>query len=250
MDSIQIRKIPPGLKITVSRERMVLPPSLQESIEAYWIVLEESGHSFHRGEIFSIKGMTETEEELHVTLERTDFAHFIYGKHCGLPEPYQCRIVAANGLIVTADGFYVLGQMNEHTANPGYIQFVAGGIDPADVKGNEVDMLGSLMREAKEEIGIAADDRNLVSRMEPRYLVDWGHIALIYLVQLTLSAGELQARYHEFEQSLRDRGMRPEFASLVYLSANERAVDDFFTEDARPKWPFLREVLESELNGL
>ena len=166
--------MPAKLNITISEEAMYLPPSIQESIDSYWASLEESGHSFYRGDIFSIKEMKETGDELSVVLERTDFAHFIYCKHCGLPDCYKCRVAAVNGLILTADNQYVMGEMNGQTANPGYVQFVAGGIDRRDIRGNKVDVRGSLFREMKEEIGIDGNDTSLVLRVEPRYIVYWG----------------------------------------------------------------------------
>ena len=246
MDSIRIHRMPPQVTITVSEDRMVLPASLQENIDAYWMSLR--GHSFHRGDIFSIKEMKETEHELNVSLERTDFAHFIYGKHCGIPDQYKCRVATANALIITADDQFVMGVMNAHTANPGYVQFVAGGIDSKDIHDNKVDIRGSLIREMKEEIGLDGHDRSLVSQIEPRYIVHWGNIALVFLVRLNLEAAAFQALYGEYEKSLLDKGMTPEFTSIVYVPADERSVSDFFEYDERPKWPFLRLVLETELN--
>lgn len=226
---------------------MYLPVSIQDSIDFYWSSLGERGHSFYRGDIFSIKEMEETEDELSMTLQRTDFAHFIYGKHRGLPERYKCRVVAVNGLILTADNQFVMGEMNGQTANPGYVQFVAGGIDRKDIRGNKVDVLGNLFREMKEEIGIDGNDGSLVLRVEPGYIVQWGNIALVYVIRLKERAAEFQERYRQFERSLLERDLTPEFASMVYVPADEPSVSDFLEFDERPKWLFLRLVLEEEL---
>ena len=239
--------MPARLNITVSEEAMHLPASIQESIDSYWASLEERGHSFYRGDIFSIKEMKQTEDELNVTLERTDFAHFIYSKHCCLPDRYKCRVAAVNGLILTADNQFVMGEMNGQTANPGYVQFVAGGIDRKDIKGNKVDVRGSLFREMEEEIGIDGNDASLVLRVEPRYIVYWGNISLVYVIRLKERAAEFQERYRRFERSLRERDLTPEFASMVYVPGDAQSVSHFLELDGRPKWPFLRLVLEEEL---
>ena len=247
MSAINIRRMPARLNITVAEESMHIPASIQESIDSYWTSLEESGHSFYRGDIFSIKEIEETKDELSVTLQRTDFAHFIYGKHCSLPDCYKCRVAAVNGLILTADNQFVMGEMNGQTANPGYVQFVAGGIDSKDIRGNKVDVLESLFREMKEEIGIDGNDACLVHRVEPRYIVHWGNISLVYVIRLKERAVEFQERYCRFERSLRERDLTPEFASMVYVPGDAQSVSHFLELDGRPKWPFLRLVLEEEL---
>jgi 8-oxo-dGTP pyrophosphatase MutT (NUDIX family) len=226
---------------------MYLPLSLQESINSYWESLIASGKVFYRGELFSIKEMKETGNELLVTLHKTDFAHFLFSKHCKIPDSFKCRVIVANGLILTKDNFFILGQMNNRTATPGRIQFIAGGIDHNDISGDVVDIFGSLVREAKEEIGIDLNDQNLVLKVEPRYIVHWGSIALIYRIQLDIDSAEFRTQYEQFEKSLIEKGIEPEFSSTVLLSADYASVSDFLEFDERPKLDFLGTVLKKEM---
>ncbi|MCA1054112.1 NUDIX hydrolase [Rossellomorea aquimaris] len=247
MNKVVVRTIPRTVRITVSEEEMPLSHPLKESIDSYWHSLMENGKAFHRGEVFPIREFTETEKELQVTLHRTDFAHFIYSKHHNLEDPYKCRVVVANALIVTSDQHVVLGQMNDVTANPGRVQLIAGGIDASDVKGNKVDIIGSLIREAREEVGIDLHDENTVMKIEPRYFVDWGNIALVYRIELAMDSTEFRAHYELFEKSLRDKGMIPEFSSIELLPAEPQSVVEFFEKDPRPKVDFLGDVLKRDV---
>lgn len=226
---------------------MYLPLSLQESINSYWESLIAGGEIFHRGELFSIKEIKEIGNELLVTLHRTDYAHFLFSKHCKIPDSFNCRVIVANGLILTKDNFFILGQMNNRTASPGRIQFIAGGIDQSDIYGDTVDIFGSLIRETKEEIGIDLNDQNLVLKVEPRYIVHWGSIALVYLVQLDIDSAEFRTQYEQFEKSLFEKGKEPEFSSIVLLSADYVSVSNFLEFDERPKLGFLANVLKKEM---
>ncbi|MFS1512195.1 NUDIX hydrolase [Chengkuizengella sp. SCS-71B] len=247
MNKVTVKKIPINVKITVSEKHMDLPQSLQQSINLYWDSLIKSGETFHRGDIFSIKKIKETENELLVTLHKTDFAHFLYTKRHNIQEKFSCPVIVANGLILTKDNYYILGKMNNQTTNPTRIQFIAGGIDNNDIHGDTVDMLGSLIREAKEEIGIDLKEQNLVAKVEPRYLVHWGNIALVYFIQLNMDSLEFQNRYEQFEIALHEKGIDPEFSSIVLLSADSDSVSDFFKYDNNPKLDFLSPVLKEEL---
>ncbi|MGR3764181.1 NUDIX hydrolase [Rossellomorea sp. NS-SX7] len=247
MNMVTLHTMPTEVDITVSEDGMPLPHFLKESINSYWDSLIENGKPFHRGEVFSIKELTETKNELRVTLQRTDFAHFIYDKHFDLPEEFNCRVIVANALILTNDNHFVLGQMNSRTANPGRVQFIAGGIDASDVKGNRVDIMGCLIRETSEEVGIDLHDRTLVWNIDPLYIVHWGNIALVYLIKLKIDSSEFQAHYEKFESSLREKEMTPVFSSIQLLSAEPESVSDFLEHDDRPRVDFLGAVLKKAI---
>ena len=245
---IKIKTIPTDVRITVSPERMYLPHSLHESINLYWESLKASGKTFHRGTIFSIKEMIEARDKLHITLQKTDYAHFLYSKYNKLPIDYECRVIVANGLIVTKDNYIVLGEMNSRTASPGRLQFIAGGIDESDINQQSVNIFKSLIRETKEEIGVDLTNSNLVEKVRPRYIVHWGSVALVYLIQLAIDRSELQNRYKQFEIALKKAGVEPEFSSIILLSADCESISNFLKYDNRPRLDFLSAVLKKELN--
>ena len=101
--------------------------------------------------------------------------------------------------ILTSDGYFVIGEMNAFTSTPGRLQFVAGGIDASDLQGNVVNMLESLSRESREEIGIDLADSKLVSNVTPKYIVEWNAASLVYLIELAIDSRQLKSHYDDFE---------------------------------------------------
>lgn len=237
-----VKPIPQNIQVTVDREQFLLPYSLQESINSFWDSLTKEKPYFTRGEIFSIKSISWSEVELNINLQKTDYAHFMFSQHLSPDNKYKCRSLVANGVILTKDGYFVIGEMNTFTSAPGRLQFVAGGIDSSDLQGNLVNMFGSLSRESQEEIGIDLIDSKLVSKVTPKYIVEWRAISLVYLVELAMDSQQLKLHYDDFENGLISRGITPEFSSIIFVPTNQ--IMTFLNNDPRSKLEFLPKVLE------
>jgi 8-oxo-dGTP pyrophosphatase MutT (NUDIX family) len=236
-----VKPIPRNIHVTVERESFLLLNSLQESINEFWELLIKENPYLTRGEIFSIKNMSWSEEELNITLQKTDYAHFLFSQQLNSDNKYKCRSVVANGVILTSDGYFVIGEMNTFTSAPGRLQFVAGGIDSSDLQGNVVNMFESLSRESQEEIGIDLADSKLVSKVTPKYIVEWKAISLVYLVELSIDSQQMKLHYNDFENGLISKGITPEFSSIIFVPTNQ--VLTFLNNDPRSKLEFLPKVL-------
>ncbi|MGQ7889162.1 NUDIX hydrolase [Paenibacillus sp. WC2504] len=237
-----IKPIPKSIQVTVDREELHLPNTLQKLINIYWDSLTKEKPYLTRGDIYSISHTSLFEEEMKITLQKTDYAHFLYSKQLSANHKYKCRGVVANGVILTKDGFFVIGEMNTHTSIPGRLQFVAGGVETSDIQGNVVNMFDNLSRETQEEIGIDLTNSNVVSRVTSKYIVHWQSIALIYLIELSIDSHELKLHYDSFESGLLSKSIIPEFSSIVFVHAER--ISEYLKNDQRSKLDFLAKVLE------
>jgi 8-oxo-dGTP pyrophosphatase MutT (NUDIX family) len=97
----------------------------------------------------------------------TDFASFLAWRDWRCPDPDVFNGFGM-GALRASDGAFVLGEMGQHTSNAGRIYFAAGTPDLNDLRGDVVDIAGSVTREVEEELGLreadyrAADDWHCV----------------------------------------------------------------------------------------
>jgi hypothetical protein len=83
----------------------------------------------------------------------TDFASFLAWRDWGFPDRDIFNGFGM-GALRASDGAFVLGEMGPHTANAGRIYFAAGTPDLNDLRGDVVDIAGSVTREVEEELGL------------------------------------------------------------------------------------------------
>ncbi len=124
-----------------------------------------------------------------------DYASFLVWHDRRVPET-GIRDMFAPGVLMTADGAFLLGVMGAHTASAGSVYFPCGTPDPNDVVGATVDLEASVRREVAEETGLTPSD----------YDADAGwisvfqgpHIAHMKLLRVRQEAGALRDRILRF----------------------------------------------------
>lgn len=100
------------------------------------VELDQDGRAVLRGAYFDV--------EFKAFLAWRDFGYPVRGVRNGF------AMAALRG----ADGGFVLGEMGQHTANPGRIYFPSGTPDLDDLVDRKVDIEGSARRELAEETGL------------------------------------------------------------------------------------------------
>jgi hypothetical protein len=106
--------------------------------------------------------------------------------------------------------------MGPHTRNAGQTYFRSGSLDPSDVVGSEVDLLGSVRRELIEETGLALDD------VEPDHgwyaVLAGADLPVLKLLRAKLPAAVLK---EEIRANLANQA-QPEFSDIrVIRSASD-----------------------------
>lgn len=235
-EEIVLESVPDKVSVVVHPHSLILPPRVQSIIDAHWAEAMHQHPSWFRGLVFTITGVMKSSSELRIELKATDYAHYWATISATVSGFYACRVLYGAGIVCTTDKFLVFGQMGEHTAYPGRLQGVGGGLDSNDVIGGRIVMVRSLLRELKEEIGV--DTANVVP-LALKTGGPWNFVVLVYVVHVPMTLANLMARYLDYEAWLRSQGQIPEFAKMVTVPANHLAVSRFLSDESRPMVDYL-----------
>jgi 8-oxo-dGTP pyrophosphatase MutT (NUDIX family) len=164
----------------------------------------------------------------------TDFAAFLAWRDAGFPDP-SVKNCFSMGALRAADGAFFLGRMARQTANAGKIYFPAGTPDPGDVRPDgTVDLMGSVLRELKEETGLLAGEVSPGPRWQA--VLAGARIGLMRPLRVREDCEKLAARIRAFIA----REKSPELEDIVIVRK---------PADLVPEIPdFVRAYLESEWN--
>jgi hypothetical protein len=221
--------------VRFSGQNVVLPQDTQQSIDAYWQSLVESGKKYTRGEVFTITKIDQKSDNLALLVEKTDYAHYLYCQNIDAElKGYGIRIIFTACLVETSDHKFVFGKMGEHTARFGIYQLAGGGIDMSDLVNEEYfDIQSNINKEVFEELGIDACDSSRVQDFHAAYLKQGGathKIAVIYHLHLLETAEVFLQKYHDFEKALSKRGETPEFGEIIVIDKDAIATEMFLSE--------------------
>lgn len=234
MSTIKIVTIAKEPVVRYSAESVSLPEGLREDVDRYWDGLIASGKPFTRGEVFAVTDSRTEGGETEFTVERTDYAHYLYSRAVALPDAFHVRVIHTAALVETSDGKLVIGRMGRHTAKSGTYQFCGGGIDDDDLRGDVFDLGHNTKKELLEELGVDADDPNRVSSFRPAFLKEGGPtgaISVVYRVAISDAGEEFRKRYDTFANALRTAGEEPEFDEVIVFDRGSTELSAFLVRD-------------------
>jgi hypothetical protein len=145
----------------------------------------------------------------------TDFASFLAWRDWGFPDASVFNGFGM-GALRCSDGAFVMGEMGRHTANAGRIYFPSGTPDLDDIRGDAVDIAGSVAREVEEETGLTPADYRAGAEWD--CVVSGVAVAMIRVLDVDDSGDALRAR---IEANLA-RQHQPELAAIHLV----RGTDD------------------------
>lgn len=130
-------------------------------IAAHWAGLVRDRPALYNGRVLLARDCQIIESAgariLSGTAFEADFASFLAWRDFGFPDPHV-RNWFSMAAVLSADGAWMLGVMNDHTSNAGQIYFPAGTPDVGDICEGQIDFGGSAVRELREETGLDAAD--------------------------------------------------------------------------------------------
>ncbi|SFK10517.1 NUDIX hydrolase [Methylocapsa palsarum] len=170
-----------------------------EAIDRHWEKVSAANPLLFNGAVFIMRRYAVEVESsrriLRAAAIEVEYKAFLAWRNFGFPDPDVTNFFAMAAL-VSADGAFMLGRMNEHTTSAGMIYFPAGTPDPDDLKGDLVDLDGSVFRELEEETGVRSDE----VEASPGWSVvfEGQRIACMKLLRSGLTAAELVKRFDAF----------------------------------------------------
>lgn len=129
----------------------------RDEIAAYFAEQQRKKPALWNGRVLLGRNPVFTDDRFSASYFETDFASFLAWRDWGFPDAGVFNGFGM-GALRCADGAFVLGEMGQHTANPGRIYFPSGTPDLDDVRDGKLDIPGSVVRELEEETGLAPGD--------------------------------------------------------------------------------------------
>jgi 8-oxo-dGTP pyrophosphatase MutT (NUDIX family) len=129
----------------------------QAAIQENWAARMRDKPRMFNGRVLLMSDLELAGETCRTTYFETDFADFLGWRDLGYPDASIANGFAM-GALRGSDGAYICGVMAGHTANAGRIYFPSGTPDRSDLRPDgTVDLLGSVIRELKEETDLPPD---------------------------------------------------------------------------------------------
>jgi 8-oxo-dGTP pyrophosphatase MutT (NUDIX family) len=202
-------------------------------IDAHFAAEQRKRPGLWNGRVLLGRNAVFTDGRLAADYFEVDFASFLAWRDWGFPDTSVFNGFGMGALLAN-DGAFALGEMAEHTANAGRIYFASGTPDPDDIRGDRLDIAGSVARELEEETGLTpADYRN-----DPCWdcVVTGVSMAMMQRLRVDMTGEALRER---IEANLA-RQQQPELARIHLV----RSRDDFTATMPR----FVTAYLEQQLD--
>ncbi len=166
-----IIKVNKKIEAIKSDKELQLPEDLRKEIEKFWEEQVKLNPHLFNGQVWSVVKFEELPDKLRLTIQKTNYAHYLYDERVGIKGKYGCYNLNCGILLETKDGYYIIGEMNETTSYPKGLQISGGNLDQNDIKPDgEVDIVNNIARELKEELNIDLFDKNLVEEYKMQYM--------------------------------------------------------------------------------
>jgi 8-oxo-dGTP pyrophosphatase MutT (NUDIX family) len=182
------------------------------AIDRHWEKLREEKPRLYNGRVLLMHRFALVEDDNGRVLKgacfEAEYKAFLAWRDFGFPDP-AVRNCFAMPALQSADGAFILGQMADFTANPRRIYFPAGTPEPADAKGEVVDLEGNILRELAEETGIAASDVTVSAGWS--LVIAGPRVACMKRVRSDLPAAAIVERVTDFLA----REAEPELARVI-----------------------------------
>jgi hypothetical protein len=180
-----------GLDLSVKPWLWPFAQARRGEIDAHFTAEQHTRPNLWNGRVLLGRNPVFADGHLSADYFETDFASFLAWRDWGFPDSSVFNGFGM-GALLSNDGAFALGEMGHHTSNAGRIYFPSGTPDLDDVKGEVLDIEGSVAREVEEETGLKPADY----RAEPHWdcVFTGVAIAAMRVLHVDMSGEALRAR--------------------------------------------------------
>lgn len=225
----------------------VPPAGYRRKVEDYWDRVSTGGRFFN-GPVLAALAFSPEEADPVIDLGLTDYAHYLYAAKDTAHE-FDCRAVFAAAVILTSDGFLLLGQMARHTSVPGQIQCPGGGVElGADRK---PDARICCQREVAEELGPAFAQHS--AAFQPLCFKSGGELSTVgifYAMHLDINAEQAAQLFSDHQREQCANGELPEFEQLHAIKLEAQDIREFLQASDAPLVDYLAPLLVDNWQAL
>ena len=234
------------LEIIRDKKNVELPKDIVEKIKIFWQKQVEENPYLFNGEVWSVTKFEELEDRLRLTVQKTNYAHYLYDERVGLEGNLACYNLNGGILLETLDRKYIVGEMNETTSYPKGLQIPGGNLDQNDIKKDgTIDLIGNIARELQEELNLNLFDSSIIQGCKMQYMELPEGRRHAYSPKLKgflkMTSEEMKKYYEKYKTYLRENHQEVEFAKLHFID-KENVLEELDSLD-NPKGPYLRGLL-------
>lgn len=196
------RFLPSDITITLNPSNRAIDPMIESQLEALWTAklkrAKEEGRTIYNGLSYRLNAFQEEQGKL-----RLDFGKIEYKVRDGLidvpgfldlSEVYYRKGCYTTASVKTADGHYLMVELSGKSMNMNTTDLLGGIMETEPECKTGEDVFRSLYKELEEEALISESDI-AESYLRSLYLERRTNICFYFEVQLTVSSGEILARF-------------------------------------------------------
>ncbi len=160
-------------------------------IDAHFARKKAEKPKLWNGQVLLCRNPVFTPGRLGAEYFKTDFASFLAWRDWDFPDNSVFNGFGM-GVLRSHDGAFPLGEMAKHTANAGRVYFPGGTPDLDDLRGDRVDIAGSVAREVLEETWLSEADYRAAEHWD--VVVTGSMIAMLRVLEVDLPGEALRAK--------------------------------------------------------
>lgn len=217
--------------IFYSGKEINLSNDIKQDIYRNWQKISKS-KDLYNGELFTINNINYSLSGLTILADSTTYDHYIYGVHNYLIEEHRCKSIAANVLLRTIDGYYILAIMGNKTALSNKIKFIGGSVSNEDVFENKIILENCVIRETYEEIGVDLTDKTLVKNVSPKYIItrdNFSFFNLLFISDLKIKSTDIIKIFENHKEKLRNKNEKSELSNILLLKDDVYDIKKFLS---------------------